>query len=333
MKRALIIFRRDLRVDDNRTLREASHYDEVIPCFILDPRQVTQQNQFLTEHGLQFMYAALHQLAEDIHAMGGRLYIYEGLPHIVLKKLLQKIEVDVVLVHKDYTPFSAERDSALAHVCTQHAIEFKQIPDVLLQEPEDVFTGSQKPYTIFTPFYKRASQLHVKEPQKIKQIKFYRRDLLPDARATIPESYSITPQTVLRNLKNFKHYQKTRDIPSIDTTHLSAHLKFGTLSIRTVYHAIFEELGHSPLLRQLYWRDFYTHLAFHFPIVFGTSYKSVFNGIEWSYSPEHFERWCHGLTGFPLVDAGMRELNATGFMHNRVRMVFGQRFISRLAFG
>ena len=128
--------------------------------------------------------------------------------------------------------------------------------------------------------------------------------------------------TILKNIKEFKEYAQTRDIPAFPTTGLSAHNKFGTLSIREVYYSIKDVLGAShPLIKQLYWRDFYTQIADHFPHVFGHNFLKKYKKLAWRNNTEHFKRWCTGTTGFPIVDAGMRQLNATGWMHNRARMI------------
>jgi len=136
---------------------------------------------------------------------------------------------------------------------------------------------------------------------------------------------------IVRSIAHFKNYTTTRDIPALSTTNLSAYLKFGCISIRQIYHAIEQTLGkHHPLIRQLYWRDFFTYLAYHSPFVFGHPYHKKYEKLPWSKNMSFFKAWCQGKTGFPIVDAGMRQLNTTGFMHNRVRMIVASFLVKDL---
>ena len=195
---------------------------------------------------------------------------------------------------------------------------------------------------MFTPYYKQALTFTVTPPQKLTQGAFYSDTLKSSFLATHPLVYTknsssvvtggtAQAQKIVRPLEDFTNYEQEHNFPSIATTHLSAHNKFGTVSIRTVYHAIYKKLGKShPLLRQLYWRDFFTTIAFFFPFVFGNAFKEKYNNVVWSTNKKFFEKWCKGMTGFPIVDAGMRELNATGFMHNRARLITGSFLVKDL---
>lgn len=347
MKRALVILRRDLRIEDNTALLQASKDHEVLVCFIVDPVQVTAENKFLSHNALQFMIESLQELQQAFEKQGGRLYIFYGHTSIIVKKILHLIPLSALYVNKDYTPFSIQRDHELEQLCAAHAIPFISCPDILLQEPQAMLKHDGTPYTVFTPFFNAAHTRSIERPHK-RAMDFYTKAIdLPQvqleheftAHARMLSEYNPATltggrkqaQKILKSISDFKNYAHIRDYPAYNTSHLSAHLKFGTVSIREVYHAIQEQLGKDhPMIRSLYWRDFYTHIAYNFPHVFGAAFKEKFNNISWSYNQDHFQRWCLGQTGFPIVDAGMRELNATGFMHNRVRMITASFLIKDL---
>lgn len=336
---ALFIFRRDLRVQDNTALAHAlASSKKVLPCFIFDPRQIGQENSYRSENALQFMVDSLVDLEEQLKKYKAKLYFFYGKAEDVVEQLLRKKVCDAVYCNRDYTPFSLQRDDALKRVCTVYSCTFELSCDLLLHEPEDIVTTSGTPYTVFTPFFKNAAKLAVRQPCTILQAHSqWCTDAIPGALVLEEMAQKIaytrnkniaahggTTQAIkiLKNIERFKEYKKTRDYPALATTGLSPHLKFGTVSIRSVYYAIQDSLGTShPLLQQLYWRDFFTHVAYHSPFVFGAAYREKYNNLWWSNNKEHFERWCTGTTGFPIVDAGMRQLNETGFMHNRVRMI------------
>lgn len=335
----LFIFRRDLRLEDNTAfiaaLRQAKY---VIPCFIFDPRQIDPKQPYYSESSVGFMLESLHDLAAQLRKKNGKLFTFHGRAEDVLAQLLlhyrkAKLPIDAVFVNQDYTPFSKQRDKALALACKKEGSTFLSYHDSLLHEPGAVLKKDGKPYTIFTPFYKTALHVPIKAPQKVQNknngklyvgklpIKEYmlKRPIQPKIAVHGGSQFG---QKLVRALKNFSTYEKTRDIPALSTTLLSAHLKFGTVSVREIYAQMRSLLSvHHPLTRQLFWRDFYTQLVFFFPHVFGHPYHKKYEKLIWSKNKEHFNRWCTGTTGVPIVDAGMRELNETGFMHNRVRMV------------
>lgn len=338
---ALCIFRRDLRLEDNTALRAAlENSSEVLPCFIFDPRQVGEKNQYRSTNCIQFMIESLQDLDTALHKKGGRLYTFYGLAEKILEELLEKIPIKAVYLNKDYTPFSRLRDAALEKICKKLDIPFLSFDDLLLIPPTDFLNKQNKPYKVFTPFFRTASQRKINEPLKNNFKNFYKKEV---SAPTINLSHELTPQglilktknkslathggssrahSILKNIGDFKNYNHTHNIPTLSTTHLSAHLKFGTVSIRETFYAIKKQLGgNHPLIRQLYWRDFFTHIAWHFPHVFGHAFKKEYDAVAWNWDAKKFKQWCSGTTGFPIVDAGMRQMNQTGFMHNRVRMI------------
>jgi deoxyribodipyrimidine photo-lyase len=336
--KTLYLFRRDLRLDDNSALLAASSGSkEVIPCFIFDPIQIEAQNKYRSLNAIQFMIESLKDLEQQISNHDGKLYLFYGKTIKVLEKLITENDIEALIFNKDYTPFSIKRDRAIATLCKKLNVNCISYDDALLNPPQRVLNKSKKPYTVFTPYWRTASLSPVIKPskyqyknlcnKKIKEAESHDifKSILPKKNSDIAQNGGRTEALViLKHLDDFKHYEKTHDIPSKHTTELSAHIKFGTVSIREVYYALLEKLGrsaHQGLIRQLYWHDFYYQIAFHWSAVFGAPFQEKYSKIKWSYSKDHFKRWCEGITGIPIVDAGMRQLNKTGFMHNRVRMI------------
>ncbi len=329
---SLFIFRRDLRVHDNTGLQEALRLsDQVLACFIFDPRQI-EAHPYQSKPGLQFMLQSIEDLQQQLRSTGGSLALYQDLPEQVIKQLVEQQQIQAVFINRDYTPFSRRRDEQLALVCKQLGIALHTLPDSLLNEPEQAVKKDKTPYKVFTAFYNHARQFPVALPQASVQSNYLSVDTdWAPAEALINGGRSQA-LAILEQLGDCADYQDTRDFPALDTTSkLSAHLKFGTCSVREVYYAVTEQLGSEhPLLRQLYWRDFFTHIAYHYPQVFGRAFMEKFATLPWDNNREYFQAWCEGKTGFPIVDAGMRELNATGFMHNRVRMIVASFLVKDL---
>lgn len=343
-KKCLFIFRRDLRLTDNTGLIEAGkRYETIIPCFIVDPRQV-QAHPFRSLPALQFMLDSLKGLERQLAERGGKLSLFYGHPEIIIKDLLLVQGIDAVAVNTDYTPFSRKRDEKLRRLCRSCGVAFHSRHDLLLTTPGEALKKDGTPYTVFTPFFKKASGLKVSRPGKMPAVKFLKRSLGEPAEkiygklqnaaqpaVTIPPGRSGALR-ILKGLADYKNYGEERNLPVLAaTTHLSVHLKFGTCSVREAYYGIRKKLGiHHDLIRQLYWRDFYTHIAWHFPHVFGHAFKKRYDELHWNNNRKVFKAWCRGRTGFPIVDAGMRQLNQTGFMHNRVRMITASFLIKDL---
>ena len=333
---SLFIFRRDLRLHDNTALIEAlKNSREVIACFIFDPRQL-DRNAFFSRPAAHFMVESLQELELELNARGAKLYFFNGIAERVVGELITSKRIGSVFINRDYTPFSRKRDERIVELCHRRKIAFHVLKDTLLTEPEEIATASGKPYTVFSPFFRKASSMGVRKATSNPNSNYYTQSIRLENRATYHlllnskiENIAMhggrsNALRVLERLGNYKrNYEREKDLPARSgTTGLSPHIKFGTVSVREVYHAIRKKLGGKhPLLRQLYWRDFFTHIAFHYPHVFGRAFHQEYDRIEWKQNDEGFRAWCQGRTGFPIVDAGMRQLNATGFMHNRVRMI------------
>lgn len=346
-KKTLFIFRRDLRLNDNTALQHACmQSQEVIPCFIFDPAQVGEKNKYRSMNAMQHMIESLVDLQKHIHKAHGKLYFFHGDSSTIIDHLIKETRASAAFLNRDYTPFSKERDKKIERVCIQNDIAFHAYDDIPLHSPDTILKKDQTPYGVFTAFYNRARVMPVAKPKKCSRISWYMHPIsgaLSDdtMQKTILGSYANDECLVrggrtaalktLHAIKDYKAYQKTRDFPAQATTHVSAYLKFGTLSIREVYYHIQDTLGiHHPLLRQLYWRDFWMYIAYHNPHVFGQAYHKRYDGLTWDNNKTLFKKWCQGATGFPIVDAGMRQLNTTGFMHNRVRMIVASFLVKDL---
>ncbi len=343
-KSSLFIFRRDLRVDDNTALNMAlESSDEVIPCFIFDPRLADESRKYFNYNTFHFLLESLEDLQEQLRQRNGRLFLFSGLPEDIIRNIIANTEIDAVFFNHDYTPFSKRRDSVLKRTCEELSIDTFVYHDALLHEPGTVLTNDGKPYKVFSQFFKKASQRDIPLPVMQQGSRFYSgsldeeqaelSDLLKKRNPSLftkgGRSHALS---VLQELKDFRNYDNERDYPSIKgTTGLSAHNKLGTISIREFYHYVINELdeGHT-LINELHWRDFFTHLAVAFPYVFAHAFRKKFDSLSWSDDVELFQAWCDGKTGFPIVDAGMRELNTTGYMHNRVRMIVASFLVKDL---
>lgn len=332
---ALHIFRRDLRLQDNTALLEALKASEsVIPCFILDKRQI-EDNEYKSDNCIQFMLHSLRELNNELNKKNSKLYVFYGIAEEVIANLCTQLNIKAIFINRDYTPFSLNRDEKIAKICRDAGIDLHTYADTLLYEPEEIVKSDHKPYTIFTPFFQKASQLYVPSPQKNVYINYYQKPIPLEDKHVFTRLLQRNNPTIfvkggrteavslLKNIKNLANYEVTRNIPALQgTTQLSAHNKFGTISIREFYATIVKNGGISHLLiKELLWRDFFTHIAFHYPHVFGHAFHKKYDNMDWSHNDNHFRAWCEGQTGFPIVDAGMRELNTTGYMHNRVRMI------------
>jgi deoxyribodipyrimidine photo-lyase len=333
-RKALFIFRRDFRLEDNTGLLFAlEHAEEVILSFIFTPEQI-EDNPYRSDHCLQFMIESLEDLEKEIIAKGGRFYLFYGKPEKVVAALIQSEQVDCVVFNRDYTPYSILRDQKIEETCQKLGVSFSSFDDALLNPPEETLKSDGKPYAVFTPFYRNAMGIKVGLPQVNRHKNYYAEKIsmakdvgiyetiLPK-RCLPPSGGRAAALKILGKIEKFSHYDSLRDFPAEQgTTHLSAHLKFTTVSPREVYAVMAKSLGASSgLIRSLYWRDFFHSIAFYFPKVFSGAFHTKFDQIQWSHDKGLFKKWCEGRTGFPIVDAGMREMNQTGFMHNRVRMI------------
>ncbi|HEX6201856.1 MAG TPA: deoxyribodipyrimidine photo-lyase [Thermoanaerobaculia bacterium] len=334
---ALVLFRRDLRLDDNTALVAAAERAErVLPAFVFEPPQQAGASDGSSPHALQFLVESLADLDGELAARGGRLYRFAGEPAEVVGRLIAEAGVDAVFLNRGYHPAARRAEEAIERTAAAGGAAFARCGDALLHEPGEVLTLEGTPYAVFTPFHRRAAALPVRAPRPLPPVRWLTgslpfahdaaldRQLLPVPTAQLHVRGGRTAGLArLAAARRLDHDAAGRDLPAVaGTSSLSADLAHGTLSAREVHHALAAALGRGhELLRQLHWRDFFTHLAWHHPRVFAEPFDRRMAGLAWEDHPERLAAWQAGRTGFPLVDAGMRQLAATGWMHNRVRMV------------
>lgn len=332
--KSLFIFHRDLRLKDNTALfRAALESGSLAVCFIADPRQ-THTHPYQSRRGLDFLLNSLQRLSGELEKLGAELWVLEGEASQAIREAIQAFRPEAVYWNEDYTPFARQRDAEISRCCASMGIAAHPCPDLLLHPPGEILKPDGKPYTLFTPYYQAALKLFLPSPAGMPSPgRWFRPGRGSRSRSILGrlEEHSLpsleTPgregaMVRLKEALELSDYERSRDIPSLDgTTRLSVHLKFGTLSVREVFHEMKDSPGHAAILRQFYWRDFFTTIGALFPSVFGHEFKKDTRGLEWSDSEEDWKRWTEGGTGFPIVDAGMRQLAETGFMHNRARMI------------
>ena len=335
--RSLHLFRRDLRVQDNVALRRACEEStEVYTAFVFTPEQVGQENRYRSINAIMFMLGALRGLSAEIQARGGSLALLKGGDES-LKRHLRRHQIECVYWNRDHTPYAKARDEALVRMLTKMKVRTSIHDDYYLNAPGTVVTGAGNHYQKYTPYLKKALTLlkrHDKEPPALKCV-FAKMDGDEGASDVLNEPlihFTLSErENGLRVLQQpFDDYDETRDDLTRETTRLSASIKFGVLSIREVYRAF---RRNEALIRQLIWRDFYAQLADDHPYVLmdkKLELKENYRSIRWSKNKEHFKRWCEGTTGYPIVDAGMRELNESGYMHNRARLITASFLVKTL---
>ncbi len=341
----LFIFRRDLRLADNIGLIAALRDSvRVIPCFILDPAQC-EKNPYKSPAAIQFMLESIEDLQDQLKAINKKLFLFCGDPKEIIEKIIKDKKINAIYLNHDYTPFGKKRDQTIAEICQHHQITLRAFHDALLNPPSATLKVDKTPYQVFSRFYEYVKKLPVIQPQKNTYDNYFNGFISFAEKNTIFEKILPKRQNnlvsqggrtaclkKLKELKNLADYSNERDYPSKQsTTGLSPYLKFTNCSVREIYYAIKTNIIRSEaILRELYWRDFFTMIAFYFPHVFGHSFQKKYDNLKWENNSKKFIAWCSGKTGFPIVDAGMRELNQTGFMHNRVRLITASFLIKDL---
>ena len=327
-EKSIFLFHRDLRIEDNIGLIDAlNNSKEVIPCFIYDSNLIKKLKD--AKFRWNFLNESLLELDENFKKKGSRLQIVEGIPEKSLEKIIKKHKIESIFSNADFSNYSQKRDEKIYQMCKKNKITFHSSLDFLLHNPHDIKTNEDSPYTIYSFFYKKAKMFPTRKITKNTK-KNYSNEVISNSSIIKPKIMNSEIKggrkealKILKNLKNFTDYDKIRDFPELNqTTLLSAHNKFGTISIREIYAQIKEILGiNHTIMGEIYWREFFNYILFHFPYVEKKSFKQKFQDIPWKNSEESLKKWKEGKTGFPIVDAGMRQLNLTGFMHNRVRMI------------
>lgn len=327
-KIAICWLRRDLRLHDHAALYHAlKNHEQVLLLFIFD-RAILDALEDPRDRRVSFIYAVILKIRKQLAALGSSLKVAYGFPEQVFTSLLNEYSVTHVYACADYEPYALQRDQSVAALLQGQGIPFTTYKDHVLFEKGDVVKPDGSAYTVFTPYsvkWKSLFNLKSVEPYAVHR---FHEHLLQTAPFDLPElsamgfetSNGPFPEAEI-NIDLVKQYHVTRDFPGMQgTSRLGVHLRFGTVSIREVARHAMDY--NQTFLNELIWREFYQQILWHYPHVGkGHAFKRAYENIQWRNNENEFTSWCEGKTGYPLVDAGMRELNATGFMHNRVRMV------------
>lgn len=330
MKDNLVIFwfRRDLRLKDNAGLFHAlNENDKVLPIFIYDKNTLDKLNK--SDHRVDFIEYSLKKLNDLLKKNNKSISIYYGKPVKVFSELIKKYNVTKVYSNKDYTPYSIKRDKKVEELLKVNNIDFNSYKDHVLFEKYEVVKDDNTPYKVYTPFSRKwlikMSENKIDFFNSEKYIyKFFneKRGFLTLKEIGFEKSI-LSPLNLNLSSDTINNYEKTRNFPFVNgTSKIGLHLRFGTISTREMIVKA-EVSKNKTFLKELVWREFFQQILFHYPHTINKSFKPKYDRIEWLNNENQFKKWCSGQTGYPLVDAGMRELNQTGFMHNRVRMLVG----------
>ncbi len=333
----LFWFRRDLRLQDNAGLYYALRENEnILPIFIFD-KNILDQLEDKNDRRVDFIHQAICNINEELISFGSTLNVFYSTPEEVFKKLIKDHSIKNVYTNHDYEPYANERDKEIKQLLKKNNIEFKTYKDQCVFEKDEVIKDDGKPYTVFTPYankwkktlkpfyykayltkkyFKNFAKLKAEEIPSLQKIGFKKTDIILNKKITADKEL-------------LQKYKQQRDFPAIaGTSRLSIYLRFGIVSIRSLVE---KSLPLSETwLNELIWRDFYMMILHHFPHAAFNAFKKQYDAIPWKNDETQFKKWCEGKTGFPIVDAGMRELNTTGFMHNRVRMIVSSFLIKDL---
>lgn len=328
MRESIVIhwFRRDLRLADNAALYHALKSGKTtLPIFIFDKNILDKLPA--RDLRVNFIHQTLQKLKEELQSWGSDLQVFYGHPDAIWKQIMQQHNISAVFTNRDYEPYARERDESIKNLLGTQRIALLDFKDHVIFEYNEVLKDDGKPYTVYTPYSKKWKALLDPFYYKPYPTEKYFKHFLKFASDAIPSLESMGFETVKFNFpppqssrNTIVNYHLNRDIPSVNgTSRLSLHFRFGTISIRDKVAKALEL--NEKYLNELIWRDFYVQIMANFPHAMQGAFKPAYDHIRWQNNETHFKAWCEGKTGYPIVDAGMRELNTTGFMHNRVRMI------------
>jgi len=324
---AIFWYRRDLRLEDNAGLFYALRSGlPVLPLFIFD-RYILDALDDRHDKRVIFIHQHILRLSAQLQQLGSSILVKYGKPEDVWRQILQTYDVKAVFANRDYEPYAKERDAKIARMLSADNIPFYDYKDQCIFDRDELVKDDGAPYTVFTPYSRKWKKLltdaHVTAydtPSLFHRL--LKTEALPvpslEEIGFLPVDIAFPPMDVPD--ETLRQYGAKRDFPALPgTSRLSVHLRFGTVSVRALARRGL--VLSQPWLNELIWRDFYMMILHHFPHVVTSAFKPAYDHIRWRNNEKEFEAWCNGQTGYPIVDAGMRELNATGFMHNRVRMI------------
>jgi len=332
----LFIFRRDFRIIDNNGLNLLNEKcKNIYTIFIFTPEQVGSGNKYKSDNAVQFMIESLQDLASQISKSGGHLYTFYGHNDKVVADCIKAWNINIVCFNLDITPYARERDEKIIKLCVHMKTYVIYDFDYYLCEPDSVLNGSGNAYVKFTPYYDNAKKKKVEKPASKRKIHFKKSESHISNKLQLDEAMKKfvgdeNPDILVHGgrteaikilktaLKTQSHYSKSHNDLDKPTSHLSAYINFGALSIREIYYAFKKN---TEFIRQLYWGSFYANVLYNHPQIIHKSLKPNYDNIKWNHNEGWFKKWCDGKTNFPIVDSCMQELNTTGYLHGRGRLI------------
>ena len=328
-KISIFWFRRDLRLHDNVALFNALKSGEkVLPIFIFDTSILDKLPK--NDARVSFIIKELRSMNEHLKSFDASIDILHGKPIEVFESLIKKYQIASVFTNQDYEPYAIRRDQEILELLKSENINFNSFKDQVIFEKNEITKKDGNPYVVYTPYSKKWIEAY----EQINHIHYSSEDLLSQLYTQLKakeltleelgfEETNTPIKNYIFNSRIINEYEETRNFPALDnTSKLGPHLRFGTVSVRQMVSRA-EEQENKTFLKELIWREFFMQILWHFPHTHKDSFKPKYDRIIWRNNEDDFKRWCNGTTGYPMVDAGMRQLNNTGFMHNRVRMLVG----------
>ena len=319
-------FRRDLRLEDNAGFFHAlTSGEEVLPIFIFDETILSQLPK--DDARVSFIYLQLENIQKKLQSAGKSLAVFHGKPSEIFTELLSENQIQTVYTNHDYEPYARKRDLEMYQLFKKNSIEFKTSKDQVIFEKSEVVKEDGTPYVVYTPYSNKWRHNFSQIGLKFYNSEDYLKRIIAHSYPFLnlkDIGFEVSPIKVpLYDISDslIDNYEATRNFPALDkTSHLGIYLRFGAVSIRKMVEKALESKNET-FLKELIWREFFMQILWHFPHTVNSSFRPKYDNIVWSNNEDLFQKWCDGLTGYPFVDAGMRELNATGHMHNRVRMI------------
>ena len=321
-------FRRDLRLNDNHGLYKALKYSNtILPIFIYDTNITDKLEK--NDHRLKFISDAIKEMNSKLQSTNNKIFTFKGKPSDVISQLIKQYNIKAIFCNKDYEPYAKERDQDIVKICDKQGVLYYSFKDHVIFEEDEIVKNDGTPYVVYTPYSKKwlekfkesklesyNSENHLHNLVKANNIEH------ADFNKTFNNEV-IYPKNYVLNNNIIDKYEDTRNFPALDSTsRVGVHLRFGTLSLRNIVNKSSKSFNNT-YLKELIWREFFIQILWHYPYTINTSFKEKYERIKWRTNMNDFKLWCDGKTGYPIVDAGMNELNKTGFMHNRLRMIVG----------
>ncbi len=333
---SLFWFRRDLRLNDNAGLYNALKSGHKVLSFFIFDKGILDLLEDKNDRRVEFLHKRIDELRSELIKLGSDVLVLQGEVLEQFQSLTATYQVKAVFTNDDYEPAAIFRDNQVKEYLNNKGIKFFSFKDQVIFDKSEVVKDDKSPYTIFTPYMKRwkatLNAYYLKpypnEKYQANFLQWHSNKQITLSDLGFEKTNSIFPESNIE-IEKIKNYHETRDIPALNgTSRISLHLRFGTVSIRALMRMAVST--NEKWWNELIWREFYMMILFHFPHVVSGAFKPQYNQIVWRNNEDEFERWCNGKTGYPIVDAGMRELNSTGFMHNRVRMIVASFLVKHL---